>query len=52
MAEFDNDEVSFLEQLSDLVESAFACEAAGRTSSKGLVDDGDLERIVEILTPA
>lgn len=52
VAEFDYDKVPFFEQLSDLVEATFACEAAGRTSSKGFVDDGDLEGVVKVLTPA
>lgn len=46
MAKFNNDKVSFFEQVSDFVEAIFACEAAGRTASEGFVDDGKLEGVV------
>jgi hypothetical protein len=46
VTKFNNDKISFFEQVSDFVEAIFACEAAGRTASKGFVDDGEFEGVV------
>ena len=41
VSEFNDYKVSFLEQVSDVVEAAFAGEGAGRSTGECFVDDGD-----------